>query len=320
MTPTILVSSYAASPAHTHWDAALEHELLAGLCALPDVAGLEVPWLGAPHPHDVEWFLRSVPAGARLSLTPLPWVMRRCAEAPGYGVASPDADGRAAALGDLSRVAQDARRISDESAATVALVGVHTAPRGGGSVDALARSLDEIASWDWGEAELVIEHCDAPTPGLPFEKGFLHLDDELDALQRSGAPVGIWLNWGRSAIELRAADAVTAQIADAAETGRLAGLTFSGAAAVDGPYGPAWADAHLPLLSADPDSASLLDDARVTDALIAAGDVPRLGLKVSRRPTDRTAQDVIRTVARNLDVIRAARPGAGERQPVPRAT
>lgn len=130
---------------------------------------------------------------------------------------------------------------------------------------------------------------------------------------QAGSPIhaiGSIPNKASAALSKPPADAVTAQIADAAETGRLAGLTFSGAAAVDGPYGPAWADAHLPLLSADPDSASLLDDARVTDALIAAGDVPRLGLKVSRRPTDRTAQDVIRTVASNLDVIHTARPCA----------
>ena len=157
----VLISAYAASPAHTRWDAALERELLSGLCALPSVAGLEIPWLGALHPHDVPWFLRNVPAGAQLSLTPLPWVMRRCAADAAYGLASPDSDGRAAAIADLRRVAADVRRLSSDSDATVSFVGLHTAPQGAATPDALARSLDEISSWDWVGAELVVEHCDA---------------------------------------------------------------------------------------------------------------------------------------------------------------
>ena len=158
------------------------------------------------------WFLRNVPAGAQLSLTPLPWVMRRCAADAAYGLASPDSDGRAAAIADLRRVAADVRRLSSDSDATVSFVGLHTAPQRAASADALVRSLDEISSWDWAGAELVVEHCDAAIPGQDFEKGFLSLDDELDAIDRSDAHVGLWLNWGRSAIELRNADAVTDQL------------------------------------------------------------------------------------------------------------
>lgn len=292
------ISAYAASPAYARWDPALEAELLPALCALPGVVGLEVPWLGALHPHDPDWFVRHVPQGARLAVTPLPWIMRRTAERPGYGIASRDAGGRSAALDDLQHVCRDIRRLGG----AVELVAVHTAPRGGGDPAAMAASLDELRSWDWGGARLVVEHCDAVRPGRPFEKGFLALADELAVLD--GTDVGLWLNWGRSAIELRDPDAVTDQIRDAAASGRLAGLTFSGAAAEDGPYGGAWIDTHPPLLSADPASKSLLDDAHVAGALAAAPDAPALGLKVSRLPSDRTAADVVATVARNLDVIR----------------
>lgn len=62
MTAPILVSSYTVSPAHANWDPALEAELLPALCALPGVAGLEVPWAGRIHPHDEAWFLANVPA------------------------------------------------------------------------------------------------------------------------------------------------------------------------------------------------------------------------------------------------------------------
>ena len=297
MTP-VYVSAYAASPAFTRWDPELEAELLPALCALPGVVGLEVPWLGAVHPHDPEWFVDHAPPGARLAVTPLPWTMRRATEMPGYGIASRDAGGRAAAIGDLRRVRADVERLSG----AVELIALHTAPRGGGDPSALAASLAELRTWDWGGARLVVEHCDAVRPGRPYEKGFLALADELGALE--GTDIGLWMNWGRSVIELRDPDAVTTQIRDAAASGRLVGLTFSGAAAQDGPYGGAWIDTHPPLLSADPASKSLLDDAHVAAALAEAPAVPALGLKVSRLPSDRTAADVTATVARNLEIIR----------------
>lgn len=131
MTAPVLISAYAASPAHGRWDPELEAELLPALCALPAVAGLEVPWIDGLHPHDAEWFLRNVPAGIRLAITALPFVMGRVARDSRYGIASPDEAGRATAMGDLARVAADVARIRDDSPAEVALVVLHTAPRGG---------------------------------------------------------------------------------------------------------------------------------------------------------------------------------------------
>jgi hypothetical protein len=305
MTAPILVSAYPASPAHTRWFPELEGELLPALCALPGVAGLEVPWMGGLHPHDEAWFLANVPA-VPLAVTAIPFVMGRVGADPRYGLASTDEEGRTAAVADLRRVAVDVARIERESAASVAVVTLHTAPRATGAVEPLVRSLREIAALDWSGAHLVVEHCDAFHPGRAPEKGFLTLDDEIAAIRAAGVPIGLWLNWGRSAIELRDADAVTAQIAEAAASGLLVGLAFSGAAAAQSPYGPPWADAHLPIASTHPESGSLLDDAHVAAALAAAGDVEWLGLKTARRPDDITAADALRTVTRNLEVVRAA--------------
>lgn len=302
--PSVLVSGYVASPAHTRWDPALEATLLSTLCRLPGVVGLEIPWIGGIHPHDPEWFLRHVPAGAQLAVTPLPFAMQRSTQDALYGIASADREGRAAAMTDLAQVARDVRRLQ-ESPAAVVVVAVHTAPRGGGSRDALARSLDELAERDWAGAQLVIEHCDAVVPGQRYEKGFLALSDELAVLSQT--PIGMWLNWGRSAIELRDADRVTEQVREAARSGRLVGLTFTGASSAASPYGGAWRDTHPPILETDPLARSILDAAHVDAALRAAPDVPWLGLKVSRRPSDVSAADVIATVARNLAVIRAPR-------------
>lgn len=306
MTRQVLVSAYPVSPAHASWDLALEAELLPAICALPGVAGLEVPWMGGIHPHDDAWFLANVPA-VPLAVTPIPFVMGRLGKDAAYGIASASEDGRAAAIADFRRVADDVGRIDGESAASVAVVMLHSAPRAiGGDADALARSLDEIAGWDWHAAELVLEHCDTYVPDQAYEKGFLSIDDEIAAIEQSGAPVGMWLNWGRSAIELRDADAVTAQIALAAASGHLRGLAFSGAAPVESPYGYPWIDAHLPIRSTHPESESLLDDQHVADALTAAGEVRWLGLKVARRPDDLTAADALRTVISNLEAVRSA--------------
>lgn len=302
----VLISAYAASPAHTTWNPGLEAALLPGLCALPGVVGLEVPWLGRIHPHDDGWFLEHVPAGAQLSITALPYVMRRCAVEPRYGIASPDVDGRRAAVADLRMLAADARTIRERSDAVVSFVGLHTAPHGEGDAGALAASLSELADLDWCGAQLVVEHCDAAVQGQPFEKGFLPVVDELSALVESGAPVGLWINWGRSLIELRDIDAVSQQIAEVAAAGVLLGLTFSGAAAIDGPYGAAWSDAHLPIREADTTSGSLLDVDHVRAGVAAAGREVSLGLKVSRRPSDRSADEVLSTVARNLRLLQAA--------------
>jgi len=304
--PPVLVSAYAASPAHVAWDPALEERLLADLVALPGVVGLEVPWIDGIHPHDDAWFLTHVPAGAQLAVTPVPFVMGQCGRMPRYGLASADEEGRLAALADLRRVNADVARLNDESAATVRIVELHTAPRGGGDPAALTRSLGEIAEWDWQGARLVVEHCDAAVPGQAHEKGFLALGDEIAAIRDSGAPIGLWLNWGRSAIELRDGDAVAAQIADAAASGLLVGLAFSGASPVEGPYGGPWIDAHLPVAETHPESQSLLDAPRLAAALAAAPEVEWLGLKISRRPTDLTADAARATVARNLDAVRAA--------------
>ncbi|WP_313358305.1 DUF4862 family protein, partial [Microbacterium sp.] len=74
------------------------------------------------------------------------------------------------------------------------------------------------------------------------------------------------------------------------------------------PYSGPWIDAHHPFASVDPDSASLLTDARVRDAVRAAGDAPSLGLKVSRRPDATTAAEVLRVAERHLQVLAAAAP------------
>lgn len=303
MTRPVLVSAYPLSPAFADWDPDVEGEVLRGLCQIDGVAALEVPWIDGIHPHDSDWFLANVPDIA-LAVTPLPFVMRRLAE-PGYGIASPDERGRAAALADLRRVAADVAEIAARSAARVAFVALHTAPRGAADGAALTRSLVELSHWDWSGARLVIEHCDAQVPGHTPEKGFLSLHAEIAAIRAAGVDIGLWVNWGRAAIELRDPDAVADQIRAAADSGLLSALVLSGASNRRSPYGGAWVDAHHPFASIDPAAESLLTDDRLRAAARAAGPTPWLGLKVSRDPSITTAADVLATARVHLAALRS---------------
>lgn len=277
--PAIIVGAYAAVPE----DAAGQERLLDDL-ATAHVDGLEIPWQGPGGgpawdlPLRAEW--RSVVTGVQRADA----ASRRD---PAFGLASNDADGRQAALREVQEMREGILRRHDELGfAAVRAVELQTPPRGGhGTSAALRSSLVEIRNWEWDGADLIIEHCDAATPHHPAEKGFLTLEEELRTLQET-PDVGVALNWGRSAIELRSADAVLEHIALAVASGRLRGVVLSGVADAESRYGPAWADAHLPLCADPPIGTreSLLTPLRVASVLDAAGPLEWVGIKMTARP------------------------------------
>lgn len=300
-----VVGAYAASPAHAVWQPDLEAAYYDALAQDPRIAALELPWMGGLHPHDDAWFLAHFPARFRAVYTDIPHVMTTLASDASFGLASTDSDGRARALLQAAAVRNDVRRLNDATGrAIVVAIELHSAPRGGGSIDALSRSLASLQSWDWDGASVVLEHCDAWREGQRAEKGFLALDDEILAIERAGADVGISLNWGRSAIEFRDADRVVEHITAARASGHLQGFIASGAADHSGPFGDAWVDAHLPFQrnAAHPlgDDASLLTEERLVAALSAAGPLAWIGVKMGWPP------GVEGSVAQRMDMIRAA--------------
>ncbi|ERK69217.1 hypothetical protein N136_04464, partial [Leifsonia aquatica ATCC 14665] len=152
------------------------------------------------------------------------------------------------------------------------------------AISALRESLESLAASGVGDdAALVVEHCDTFVPGRAPEKGFLAVADELAALDGLPDRFGMSVNWGRSAIELRDGDAVAAQIAAIASSGRLRGLMLSGAADQTTPFGPAWVDAHHPMVPAPGfpfgEPASLLTADRLDAAVAAAGPLEWAGVK-----------------------------------------
>ncbi len=108
------------------------------------------------------------------------------------------------------------------------------------ATDAFARSLKEVASWDWS-CDLVLEHCDAMTGPAP-RKGFLPLDNVLETL--AGYEISVGINWARSAIEGQDTTLPLAHTRQASQAGKLGALMFSGTTQ-HGEYGE-WQDLHAP--------------------------------------------------------------------------
>jgi len=272
MTIGLILGGYALEPARdalgdreAEW-----YELLGGI---EGGAGLELPLrAGRLHPDGAARLAELLPRGWRVVVTMLPATMAGMRAAAGYGLASPDDEGRAAALADLGLLRDELRRLNDATGESTALaVHVHSGPRGTATAQAFTRSLDELTAQDWSGAVLSVEHCDAWRPDGVVEKGFLSLDDELAAVRAAG--VGQSINWGRSVIEARSADGGSQQIAEVAAAGTLTGVFFSGASA-------SWKDVHDPIDTVEP--ASLLTRAEIDRAVAAwAGTPPQfVGVKV----------------------------------------
>jgi hypothetical protein len=278
-----------------------EKKFLKSVLALDRVAGLEVPFTGQLHKYDEEWLLRLLPEDAAFVVTTIPGTAARLQQDPRFGLASTSAAGRHDALKFVRNAFKAVDRMNSHlGRAAVTALEIHSAPVSIGdysSAAALADSLAEISDWDWHGAAVVLEHCDTPVASRPPAKGFLPLEEEIEAVQqanrRSGRVVRIAVNWGRSVIEQRGTDAAVAHLRILLDAGLLGGLMLSGCAAVDTRFGPAWADVHVPpaprttgsdatLCALDQevlDSASLMTYERIQEALETAGTDPATGFR-----------------------------------------
>lgn len=307
-----LVGAYAAAPSRVGWDQDDEAEFYEALWALPGVVGLELPWAsGAFHARDERWLLEHLPDVSQIVVTTAPDASTRHRASASFGLASADEGGRRAAIEAVRALHASLPRLRTATPlGRVLAVQLHAAPRaepGASSADLLAASLRELADWDWDGAQLVVEHCDAWMPSRPPAKGYLLLDDEIPAiaaLRREGLPVGLSLNWGRSVIEARNADAGREHARLAAAAGVLEGIVFSGAATAATPLGGAWADVHAPFADGEAYASSLLTPEHASAVLIAAGDVRFRGVKVGA-PAAASVADRVAIIARALEGVRS---------------
>ena len=315
----LVVGAYASSPTAQGWDPAVESGYLARLAEVAGIRGLELPWLEALHPHDEPWLLAALPCRWQVVLTSVGYTVAAVARDPRHGLASEDDRGRRAAVANAAAMLAGVRRLNDSAgdAAVIAVelqAGPGPHPRSSAGAAALAASLTEIGAWDWEGAAVLLEHCDALVPGQAHAKGFLPLGDEIAAIRMSGADVGIAVNWGRSAIELRSSSLVLEHVQEARDAGVLRGLMFSGVADRPSAYGEAWADAHLPFsphpgaadAAAYAEPASMLTVPLARSALAEAGELLYSGIKFAWRPADASVEGRVEMIRRSVGLLTAA--------------
>lgn len=308
------VGAYATSAAHSEWNPQFESDFFERLAENSDVNALEIPWMGSIHPHDDEWMHANFPSTLQAIVTDIPFVMGRIGQSGEFGLASGTNEGRLAAIAAARAMRDSVAMLNDaQGRQVVSVVELHGAPRPPFVTPvALAASLSEIASWDWNGAQLVIEHQDAYREDTQPQKGFLTLADEIDAINVSGAPVGISLNWGRSVIEGRRTNTAAEHAALAAEAGVLRGIIVSGATDIDTETSDAWVDAHHAFRTSPQhpfgDAGSLLTEAALRPTFAAAGELDWVGVKVSW-PASRpgTAQQRAQMVADAIAGVKRAR-------------
>lgn len=253
------------------------------------VGGLELPFVD----DEGRWTPRELPGDWSHVVTAAPGTAIRARADAAYGLASTDEDGRQRAVA----TAAELRDAIVRSGLTVAAIELQTAPARTGSAEALARSLTEIAAWDWSGAAILIEHCDALVPGHEPEKGFLSLADELAVARELG--LGVLINWARSVIETRSPDGAVAHVTEAGDL--LGGLMFSGVADRQVRDYPAWVDAHLPPAPREP--ASLLTADEIARTRAAAASTGLLGAKVGVSSSDQSPADRAATVVDALELV-----------------
>lgn len=265
-----VVGAYASQPG----DDAGQRAYYDALAGTGWVDGLEVPF---PGQTDRTEFLAELLAGrfTHSVLTAIPGTMVNVWDDPNFGLGSPDDAGRAKALRFTEDLFQTVQELHGRGGHIFDWVALHSAPTQKSTPEAFAASLKEISSWDWGATRLTIEHCDERSTSHEPEKGFLLLEEELTVAADLG--ISVSLNWGRSAVGSRGDVAPLEHIEQAAQSGRLAGVIFSGASPEKTIYGPEWIDGHLPLSTDEP--ASLMTPAQVTQGAKAAGAVDYLGAK-----------------------------------------
>ncbi|MCO4239239.1 DUF4862 family protein [Pseudarthrobacter sp. MDT3-28] len=258
----IIYSAYNAAPAGLTDDTETEDLWYAALRSDPRIGGLELPVIGGQlHPHGLARLSNLLDPGWSNTISAMSLTLAATKTDQGYGLASEDPAGRQRALSDIASARTETLRLQERLGPTsVRAFALQSAPRADrSSMSAFTDSLSQIARWDWGTIELLVEHSDALVPGQTPQKGYLTVEGEVEAVQSatdSGGPrIRHLVNWGRSAIEGRSAGTPLEHIEKLGDG--LGAFAFSGAAPVATDRSTEWEDVHLGLAADEP--GSLLD-------------------------------------------------------------
>jgi len=312
-----ILGAYATSPSlSSSVDQSLESIYYERLVeSVPEILGLEIPFFGKEiHKFGTDFLLNILRPDWSNVLTCIPGTMENLLIDRKFGIASDDLSSRMAAISMYRRANKTVHRINEffgkKSIIAVQLATAPSVPIKGvvSSKLSLLRSLEEILSLDWQGAKIVIEHADTAISGLPFEKGFLSFEDEIEVIGVLSdlQDIGITINWGRSAIEGRGVNKPIEHINLALEKKLLTGFIFSGATDNDKLYG-AWKDNHIPFARSYDvehfEENSLLNHKNISNILqlLDLNDLLYLGIKLLSIPINKSSLE--RRVGINRDAI-----------------
>jgi hypothetical protein len=290
--PAYAYAAYNAAPADLSADQTLESLWYSELRSEPLIGGLELSFNsfnGGLHPRGVRALARLLEPDWRNVVTNIPGTIAAVAKDARYGLASSDPEGRAAAVQHVRLLHDQVRELQDANGEeAVKVVELHSAPvavAGASSIADLSASLVEIASWDWGSVQLILEHADALVDH-PHQKGWMALADEMTAVARardeSGQAIRHGVNWGRSAIESRDAQGPVEHLTTLRDAGVLGAFVVSGASGLATARSEPWGDVHLALSDFEPESILTTHELERALAVIDLDSLAFLGVKVGR--------------------------------------
>lgn len=262
-----IIGAYPCAPSFHQRGEQEEAHFWRELADTPYVRGIEQPILENIHPYGDDWLFRHTPAEWRIVATAVMETMRRRGSNGGFGLASADEAQRRESVEFYRHLLQKVSTINTRFPGKVIALEMQAAPQAGNAsvahaTDAFARSINEIAAWDW-PCDLILEHCDAMTGSAP-RKGFLPLEQVLEVVRETD--ISLCINWARSAIEGRNTTLPVQHVNAAVKAGKLGALMFSGTTAT-GEYGQ-WQDLHAPFSSFCPES--LMTTEHVSELFTAA--------------------------------------------------
>lgn len=315
---SLVAAAYSVSPTSQAWVPEVESKYYQLLKNITGLQGLEHPFFGELHQYDDDWFLHNIDPNWNIIFTGMPGVMNHLAKDANFGIASDDHQGRQNALNFYKDACKAIRKLNSHfNKQMVPCIQIHTSPSrkaAKSSTTSLSLSLQEMQSWDWSGAKLVIEHCDAFSAGGESAKGFLTLEEEIEAVTqvnlKNDGDIGFCVNWGRSAIETHSVEGPLEHIKILDKLGLLNGLMFSGVAAQDPIYGD-WKDSHMPPCFGNDIGEyqlgnSLLNSEEITNCNNACNldNLNFMGAKISLLPRSSSAEVCAAYNAATIDLIR----------------
>jgi hypothetical protein len=304
-------AAYNAAPRDLAANEGLEEQWYEILRAEELIGGLELSFVSTLHPRGVERLRALLSPEWSNVVTGIPETLAKVAADPGYGLASTDERGRLEAIADAQKLHREVRELQRlGGSAAVRAVELHSAPvaaPGGSSAELFSDSLTTIASWDWNDIQLTVEHVDTLVADHSPAKGFLTIEEEYSSVvaasSRSGRIIRQHVNWGRSAIEVRSARGPVDHLAYLAQRDILCGLIFAGASDQATAISRPWQDAHLPANKVEPKSLLTTQAMRECMALLDGVDVVIFGVKVGAGAARDSITDRLRPGLETLHAV-----------------